>query len=106
MGRLKADYARSYYDIWKDVIKFIFFRARHSPSLVPPKILENPDRLGNTPWKERRLTLTRMAGIIQSALGGQVEKNSWAPETLLSAAHNRFDFCSRPEPVGSLNMQT
>ena len=66
MRMFKVDYSRSFYDIWTDVVKFIFIQTkdiagRHSDSDVDLEI-------------ERRVSVVRAASIVQEALGQRVEE--------------------------------
>jgi len=69
MGRLRVDYSAPFYDIWRDVLKVIYFR-------VTPLV----DQVKYLAWaapfrdQERRISVVRSAGIMQDILGREVAK--------------------------------
>jgi len=63
-GTLRVDYSRSNYDIWEEAVKAVFFRVRPITSRI-----EGLD----PPAHERSISIVRTAGVIQAALGGNVE---------------------------------
>jgi hypothetical protein len=68
-GVLKIDYSSSLYELWVDVVKFVFFRA---------KTLQLKNKLGGDQYlqdQERRISLVRTAGVIQAALDQRVESD-------------------------------
>ncbi|GAB1312455.1 hypothetical protein MFIFM68171_02665 [Madurella fahalii] len=69
-----VDYDRSFYDIWKDAVKFVFFRARAMEGSWHPRPETNPvlQNVSAILEQERRISLMRTAGIIQAALDGRV----------------------------------
>lgn len=73
VGRVVVDYDRSFYAIWKDAIKFVFFRARAMDSLWHPSRETDPvPQHLSAILDERRISVVRTAGIIQTAVGGKV----------------------------------
>lgn len=77
-GSFRIDYSRSFYDIWADLVNFVYFRAknidgrfnRQTPNAAP-ELVGSPKYLLNN---ERRVSVVRIAGIAQDALGLNVEK--------------------------------
>jgi len=70
MGVLRVDYNRSYHDIWRQAVKFVFFQG----TPIETRFQNHPrDDLAD---HERSISIVRTAGIIQAALGGQVERES------------------------------
>jgi hypothetical protein len=68
-GVLKVDYSSSLYELWVDVVKFVFFRAKS-------RQLEN--KLGRSQAlqdQERRISIVRTSGVIQAALDQSVEND-------------------------------
>jgi hypothetical protein len=66
-GVLEIDYTRSFYDIWRDVVSYMYFRAK--------PLLD----FGKTPAEmedERRVRVVRFAGVVQRAFEGKVEEES------------------------------
>ncbi|KAL2126543.1 hypothetical protein VTI74DRAFT_710 [Chaetomium olivicolor] len=83
-GRLKVDYARPFYDIWADVVAFVFSRpgkteqyrdANEAFGIEPMSLAARCSFLAF----ERRLSIVRTAGVIQRALGQQVEEQPGSP---------------------------
>ncbi|KAK0624122.1 hypothetical protein B0T14DRAFT_407171, partial [Immersiella caudata] len=64
VGAIHVDYSRSFYDIWADAVKAIFFRARPMSTRF-----EDP----SASVHERAVSIVRTAGVIQAALGDNVE---------------------------------
>ena len=74
-GHFKIRYSCRLYDLWADVVKFAFFRAR------PIKLEEwcssesrKCDRLREVLEGERRISIVRTAGVVQAALNDEVEE--------------------------------
>ncbi|KAK3346012.1 heterokaryon incompatibility protein-domain-containing protein [Lasiosphaeria hispida] len=67
MGALRVDYSRSFEDIWTNVVQFAYFQAKS----VQPPVKVILDRLGSN--EERCLSIVRMSGVVQEALGQKVE---------------------------------
>ncbi|KXX72825.1 Heterokaryon incompatibility protein 6, OR allele, partial [Madurella mycetomatis] len=74
VGRVVVNYNRSFYDIWKDAVKFVLFRARAMDRLWHPSRDTDPvpQNVSAILEQERRISVMRTAGIIQTALGGKV----------------------------------
>jgi hypothetical protein len=79
VGSFRIDYSRSLYDIWTDLVKFVFFRAKNihgrfinsqAPNAIPESV-GGPNSLLND---ERKISIVRTAGIAQDALGYVVEE--------------------------------
>jgi len=66
-GVLKIDYSCSLYELWVEVVKFVFFRAK---SLQLKNELARNQTFQH---QERRISIVRTAGVIQSALDQEVE---------------------------------
>ncbi|OIW26984.1 hypothetical protein CONLIGDRAFT_656231 [Coniochaeta ligniaria NRRL 30616] len=64
-GLLEIDYTRGFYDIWRDVVSYMYFRAK--PLLDFGKEDEEKE-------DERRIRVVRFAGVVQSAFEGKVEE--------------------------------
>lgn len=73
MGRLRVDYSASFYDIWRDVLKNIYFR-------VGPLVHEFKDNAwtANFRSQERRISVVRSAGVMQEILGREVGKEFYS----------------------------
>jgi hypothetical protein len=79
VGSFRIDYSRSLYDIWTDLVKFVFFRAKN----IQGRFI-NSQALNSTPESvggltsllddERKISIVRTAGIAQDALGHMVEE--------------------------------
>lgn len=69
MGRLRVDYSTSFYDIWRDVLKNIYFR-------VGPLVHEFKDNAWTADFRyqERRISVVRSAGVMQEILSREVGK--------------------------------
>jgi len=68
-GVLRVDYNSSLYELWVEVVKFVFFRAKS-------RQLKN--KLGRNQAfqdQERRISIVRTAGVIQAALDQTVESD-------------------------------
>lgn len=61
---LEIDYKRSFYNIWRDVVSYMYYRAK--PRLDFGKGVEEME-------DERRVRLVRFAGVVQKAFDGRVE---------------------------------
>jgi hypothetical protein len=80
-GSFRIDYSRSFYDIWADLVKFVFFRAKSMPGrfinsqgpnmAIPEAFSGGASSLLND---ERKISIVRAAGIAQDALGHMVEE--------------------------------
>jgi hypothetical protein len=75
-GTFKIDYSRPLYDIWTDVVKFVYFRAKNIEGWCSDQVLNAASGLGaNAHLKEeRRISVVRTAGIVQAALDQKVEE--------------------------------
>ena len=79
IGSLKVDYSCSFSDIWTRVITFVYFQAREFERNVNMQVTAREDHLnvsqpGVIPLlKERQVSIVRLAGIVQAALGERVE---------------------------------
>lgn len=74
MGRLRVDYSASFYDIWRDVLKNIYFR-------VGPLVHEFKDKAAwtaNFGHQERRISVVRSAGLMQEIPGREVGKEFYS----------------------------
>jgi hypothetical protein len=79
VGCFKIDYSRSFYNIWTDVVKFVFFRARNIEGRFRSQTLTDVPEyiaasLNSLLKEERRISVVRTAGIVQEALGQMVEE--------------------------------
>lgn len=73
-GRIKIDRLRSFYDIWKDVVKHVFFRTKPIPRhWTVPGQEANAGNLLNLDDEERSVSVVRTSGVVQEALGQKVE---------------------------------
>lgn len=70
VGLLRVDYHRSYYDIWANVVSFMYFQATggYTSAFFDNKRYVTPD--------ERQLNIVRLAAITQGALDEKVEAQS------------------------------
>ncbi|KAK4175848.1 heterokaryon incompatibility protein-domain-containing protein [Triangularia setosa] len=59
-GLLKVDYNRSFYDLWRSVVGFVYHHTKSTSRKTEVEHLKG---------EERRITIVRTAGIIQRALG-------------------------------------
>ena len=75
-GTFKIDYSRPLYDIWTDVVKFVFFRAKNIEGWCSNQVLNAASALGANAFlkEERRISVVRTAGIVQAALDQKVEE--------------------------------
>jgi hypothetical protein len=78
-GQIPIDYSRSFYDIWCDVVAFVYFRAKAQLDFGKER---------HQMEDERRARLVRFAGVLQAALGGRIDASisrtpSDAPQPLL-----------------------
>lgn len=69
MGRLRVDYSASFYDIWRDVLKNIYFRVG---SLVHE--FKDNAWTADFRYQERRISVVRSAGVMQEILSREVGK--------------------------------
>jgi hypothetical protein len=80
MGSFKVDYSRSFYDIWTDVVKFVFFRAKNIQRRYSKQSMNVESALfdENKAFirEERRISVVRTAGIVQQALDQKVEEEA------------------------------
>jgi hypothetical protein len=76
-GLIKVDYERSFYDIWGDVIKLIFFRSNlHGAGNVRiPGQGDNSLQESSFISSKKRLTLIRTASMVQAALDQKVQQD-------------------------------
>ncbi|KAK0671021.1 heterokaryon incompatibility protein-domain-containing protein [Cercophora samala] len=65
LGGLKVDYNRSFYDLWRGVVAFVFYHTKSTGGKTGVGYLEG---------EERRITIVRTAGIIQRALGQKLDE--------------------------------
>ncbi|KAK4200060.1 heterokaryon incompatibility protein-domain-containing protein [Triangularia verruculosa] len=63
-GLLKVDYNRSFYDLWRSVVGFVFHHTKSTSGKTGVEYLSG---------EERRITIARTAGIIQRALGQKLD---------------------------------
>jgi hypothetical protein len=98
VGSFRIDYSRSLYDIWTDLVKFVFFRAKNihgrfinsqAPDATPESV-GGPTSLLND---ERKISIVRTAGIAQEALGHMVEEEMASFDLPKESAHFPF-LCS------------
>lgn len=79
---LQIDYARSFYDIWCDVVSYMYFRAK--PMLdFGKEAAELED--------ERRVRVARFAGVVQRAFEGKVEEEARELQKRLEDTTNGAD---------------
>ncbi|KAI4150839.1 MAG: hypothetical protein LQ340_003869 [Diploschistes diacapsis] len=79
VGPFQVDYSRSFYDIWTDVVKYLFFQAKGTEARLstqtkpqlPKRVLE---KRASLPRAKRRLSIVRASGIVQEAFGSAIEK--------------------------------
>jgi hypothetical protein len=84
IGRLRIDYSCTYYNLWARVVCFAYFQTRQSQHKSSSQVensrqavLENKQKDSQL-LKERQLSIVRVAGVIQNALSGKVEKEMTA----------------------------
>jgi hypothetical protein len=75
-GTFKIDYSRPLYDIWTDVVKFVFFRAKNIEGWCSNQVLNAASGPGANALlkEERRISVVRTAGIVQTAFDQKVEE--------------------------------
>jgi hypothetical protein len=107
-GIFKIDYSRPLYDIWTDVVKFVFFRAKNIDGWCSNDALNAASGLGlNALLKlERRISVVRTAGIVQAALDQKVEeevvKLALSKESVIDSEYQRQEsniikqICEKP----------
>jgi hypothetical protein len=66
-GVLRIDYGSSLYELWVEVVKFVFFRAKSR------QLKNKLGRIKAFQDQERRISIVRTAGVIQAALDQSVE---------------------------------
>jgi hypothetical protein len=68
MGRPRflIDYKRSFYSIWRDIVRFMHFQAKPLDEIFGTELQHRLD--------ERRIRLIRFAGLVQNAFEGRVER--------------------------------
>jgi Heterokaryon incompatibility protein (HET) len=80
IGSLRVDYSCSFYEIWTSVINFAFFQAKNVEGRVhvrAPSETQEQSGVGQVDQsmnEERRISIVRTAGIVQSALGQMIEE--------------------------------
>jgi len=73
-GKIRIDRRRSFFNIWKDVVVHAFSCDR--PTERPwdaPMSSRNSDTFSKLKGEERKITVVRTAGIVQEALGQNIE---------------------------------
>lgn len=82
MGRLRVDYSASFYDIWRDVTKNIYFR-------VGPLVHEFKEQAWTADFRyqERRISVVRSAAVVQEILGREVGKEFYSSPTAKASAN-------------------
>lgn len=81
-GSLRVDYSLSFYEIWTSVINFVFYQAKkvddriQVQAALEEKKQSDGERVGDISNEERGISIVRMAGIVQSALGQMIEEES------------------------------
>ena len=73
-GSFRVDYCRSFYDIWTSVVEFVFFQAKNVEGRACIRVGSETREQPGPPNEERRISIVRMAGIVQDALGQKVEE--------------------------------
>ena len=75
IGSLKVDYSDSLYQIWIRVIIFIFFQAGNVNGRIQHQVDGKVQKqiAQDVLNEERRITIVRTAGIVQDALGQEIE---------------------------------
>lgn len=103
VGYLVVDYSRSLLDIWVSVIKFVFFQAknieRHFSTTAQTELpwdTERIKRARSLEQHERAVSIVRTAGLVQEALGLEVEEEVASPDLLKVnfALHDTHNFQS------------
>jgi len=94
IGFLRVDYKSSFYKIWTDVVSFVYFRAKtfeHNADLQEDivKILSGIENVTlSRSDLERQLSVVRTAGIVQGALGQNVDGLASDGDILVGSAEN------------------
>ena len=95
VGSFRIDYSRSSYDIWTDLVKFVFFRAKNihgrfinsqAPNATPESVGGPTSPLND----ERKISIVRTAGITQEALGHMVDEEVDSLDLPKESAHFPF----------------
>jgi hypothetical protein len=69
IGSLKVDYSCSLYEIWKNVVGFVYFQAHNFERNVTAQGVQS-----NKLIEERQVSIVRTAGIIQNLLNQKVDE--------------------------------
>ena len=82
IGSLKVDYSDSLYQIWRRVIIFVFFQARNIKDRIQHQVDGEVQQqiVQDVLNEERRISIVRTAGIVQDALGQDMEDDSTSLE--------------------------
>ncbi|KAK1751410.1 heterokaryon incompatibility protein-domain-containing protein [Echria macrotheca] len=74
VGRILVDYSRGFYDIWRDVVKFIYFRARPVEWRWSSSVVKTHALPAATVQKlERYVSVVRAAGVVQGLFHRRVQ---------------------------------
>ena len=78
IGSFQVDYSHSLFEIWTDVVKFVYFRARSIEGRINDPALLNgiPEQAETTAVllrSERQISVIRTANIVQDALSPMIE---------------------------------
>ncbi|KAI1777836.1 heterokaryon incompatibility protein-domain-containing protein [Hypoxylon cercidicola] len=79
-GRFKVDYSQSFYEVWAEVLKYVYFRAKWVGGKHARQVLDatlDLDLLigGDTLIEqERHLNIVRTSGVVQEALKQMIEE--------------------------------
>lgn len=73
LGKLRVDYSASFYDIWRDVLKNIYFRVGYLVHEVKDKAWTAKFK-----YQERSISVVRSAGVMQEILGREVGKEFYS----------------------------
>lgn len=90
-GSLQIDYTRSFYDIWRDVVSYMYFRAK-------PMLDFGKETTGME--DERRIRVVRFAGVVQMAFEGKLEEKVPRMSKPLQGAVRKADLVSSAATKG------
>ncbi|KAI1378306.1 heterokaryon incompatibility protein-domain-containing protein [Hypoxylon crocopeplum] len=79
-ARFKVDYSKSFYEVWADVLRYLYFWAKGAGgryteevlSAALPLIPSAPKFWASLREEERHLTIVRTSAVVQEALGQKV----------------------------------
>ena len=74
-GFLQVDYSYSFYEIWSQIVKLLFFQAQGLEGSARNVITSRPSDMATYPDEERQTAIVRLAGIVQDALDQMVEQD-------------------------------